>query len=79
MQIHFVDAGDDLCKLSFTQEGDALVLAFTPDAQTDVLDAFAAWAEGGEDFALVPDGKMNELGKRDIESGELWFWSSMRP
>jgi hypothetical protein len=79
IRFHFVDANVDLRKLCLSQADDTLVLVFTPEAKSDVLDAFSAWIDGGEDFALFADGKRTELSKFDLESGELWFWSEMRP
>lgn len=72
-------ASSELRKLAVTIENDTPTLEFTPSGLADVTSALESWMEGNEDFSLHPRGIKSELGLKETESGELWFWVTMLP
>lgn len=78
---------DKLKQMSVQRDGDTAILRFTERGLQAFQAAVTRWQNGGEDFGLSPEGsrkardlkKSKALGKLDLESGELWFWTQMEP
>jgi hypothetical protein len=69
---------DDLRQMSITNQAATAILEFTPVGLERFRDSVAIWHDGGEDFCVHPHWKRNkkqELGSKDLASGELWFWT----
>ena len=79
--LHFrkLQANEAIRKLWLGLEDDQPVLEFTDQAINEVKQAFELWANGAEDFRLSPDAKLKDLGLKERDSGELWFWSTILP
>lgn len=72
-------ASSKLRKLTVAIENETPTLEFTPSGLADVTSALESWKAGNEDFSLRPRGRPSEMGEKDTESGELWFWVTMLP
>lgn len=78
---------DELKQMALQRDGDTAILRFTERGLQAFRAAVIRWQGGGEDFPLSSEGsrkardlkKSKELGKLDLESGELWFWTQMEP
>jgi hypothetical protein len=66
----------DLRQMSLSCGGDTAVFEFTPDGLNAFREAVAMWRNGSEDFSLHPETRRKaNCGKKDLESGEVWFWT----
>ena len=69
---------EDLRQMSITRQDRMAVLEFTPKGLEKFREALSCWRAGGEDFSIHPHPERNKksgLGTKDLESGELWFWT----
>jgi hypothetical protein len=55
-----------------TRDQDIAVFEFTPAGLSMFRNAVAAWRNGSEDFSVHPS---DDIGKKDLASGEVWFWT----
>lgn len=63
--------------MDISRENAAVTIEMTTAGLEIVRNAIIAWGEGAEDFGISAehgDHKKNELGARDLTSGEMWFW-----
>lgn len=79
IQLIFSPVTDELRIMSLEAAGDVAIWEFTPDGLPDIRSALIAWRDGAEDFCAFPHGKNSELGPKDRDSGEMWFWRTMLP
>ena len=67
---------DELKEMSLKKDQDIAIFELTPTGLATFRDAVVIWRNGGEDFSIKP---RKRLAKRDKESGEVWFWTTMEP
>lgn len=83
LRLGLVPESENLRQMSLTRDGDVAILEFTAKGLDEFRRAVVFWRDGGEDFSVHPHGsrksrhlKMrDELGPKDLLSGELWFWT----
>lgn len=63
---------DEFKKMSLTRDQTTAVFDFTPAGLSMFRNAVAAWRNGSEDFSVHPS---DDIGKKDLASGEVWFWT----
>ena len=69
---------EELKQMSLTRRGEEAIFEFTPFGLEKFRKAVLVWQNGGEDFCVSPDevrNKKTELGRKDLQSGEVWFWT----
>ncbi len=77
LELVLVPHSDELAVLHIGRRDDVAVFEFTTLGLDLLVKAMASWLAGGEDFRVAPDQSdrpTKELGVRDRQSGELWFW-----
>lgn len=82
IRLVLTSSGEDLRQMSLTRDGSSTTWEFTEVGIKSFREAVVLWRDGSEDFSLHPIGsrkarhrQRNELGLKDLESGELWFWT----
>lgn len=79
---------EELKQMSLTRSGKVATLEFTATGLDAFRESVVNWLKGTADFSLHPIGnqksrdlkRKGELGLKDLESGELWFWTpAMNP
>lgn len=73
---------DDLKQLAITCTGDIATVEMTLAGWKIVRDGIEGWREGGEDFGVGPisvQRRLKDLGAKDRQSAELWFWRFLLP
>lgn len=78
-RLRLLPASNELRKLAVTVDNQTPTLEFTTSGLGDLTSALESWMEGHEDFSLHPRGRKSEMGAKDMNSGELWFWVTMLP
>jgi len=73
-------ADNTLRQMCIGRKEDVGLFEFTPQGLQKFREAVVCWQSGGEDFGLAPTWtsrrkKKEELGSKDLASGELWFWT----
>jgi hypothetical protein len=71
---------DDLRQMSIGRQGSTATFEFTPAGLREFRDAVIGWWNGGQDFGVCPQWtnrrrKKEEMGSKDLASGEVWFWT----
>lgn len=77
LTLSFVAASDDLKVMNVQCQRDTATIRFTSDGLALLVAAFTSWLGGAEDFGVSPRHSpldARQLGKLDLESGEVWFW-----
>ena len=68
---------DELRQMCISLNDSTVEIDVTPRGLNLLKEAVTVWREGSEDFGLAPTWERNrrrELGTKDLNSGELWFW-----
>jgi hypothetical protein len=69
-------ASDELKQMSLTKDQSTAVFEFTLAGLMMFREAIETWRNGGEDFSVKPATRRKaEVGKKDLASGEVWFWT----
>jgi hypothetical protein len=84
IRIAFFTESNDLRQMSLTRDGTVAILEFTVKGLEKFRRAVDLWRNGSEDFSIHPEGsrkakhlkKRDEMGSKDLASGEPWFWTS---
>ncbi len=82
IQLRYSVESESLRQLFIRREQRKAILEFTPAGLEPIREAIAGWHAGGEDFCIAPSGqddRKRQLGPRDRESLDLWFWGTMWP
>lgn len=69
---------DEFKQMSLTRDQTTAVFEFTPAGLSIFRNAVVAWRNGSEDFSVHPNPatrKKEDIGKKDLASGEVWFWT----
>ncbi|MBT3200026.1 MAG: hypothetical protein HN350_08915 [Phycisphaerales bacterium] len=77
LRLRLVTDSQQLRVMDISRENAAVTIEMTTAGLEIVRNAIIAWGEGAEDFGISAehgDHKKNELGARDLTSGEMWFW-----
>lgn len=65
---------DELRQLRISVDAATATIEMTPAGLQMLRHALKNWRDGAEDFGISPRFHQSEVGARDLESGELWFW-----
>ena len=77
MRLVLLAESEDLRRICVSTKDDTVTIEFTPEGAGMLQEAILAWQDGAEDFGIPPKWsrkERRELGKKDLGSGELWFW-----
>lgn len=77
LTLNCVAESEELRVMCIACNGDAATIDMTSLGLELLLDAFESWLNGAEDFGVASHHsslKPEQMGTRDRESGELWFW-----
>lgn len=66
---------EELREMSLSRDGETAVFEFTPRGLVAFKDAVLLWQSGGQDFSIHPYGERQQLGSKDLNSAEVWFWT----
>ena len=71
-------ASDDLRELCVSLDKEVVTVELTEAGLDAFQEAVTVWRDGGDDFGLSPNwttkAQRKSLGRKDLSSGELWFW-----
>ena len=79
IKLIFSPETDEINFMSISVDGDTAIIKFTEAGMINIYSSLEEWRNGSEDFCLFPRGKKSELKSNDLESLEIWFWSTMMP
>ncbi len=77
LTLRCVAESDELRVMCIGYDGDAATIDMTSHGLELLIEAFKGWLDGGEDYGVSPSWstlKPKQMGARDRQSGELWFW-----